>query len=159
MYFIHLRNKYSINIQYNNDNNWQAPYARVCRWCCLEYTTARCVLLISIIGATKTHNQSSVNVSYEPSMTHFYKAEADSAFAIISILIFDRYSPVFKMQFLIISHKYCNLFFYSLREILYFMFFILQTSFNELVLIFVLKLQLPSSKLPGYPQGVPNLLV
>ena len=58
-----------------------------------------------------------------------------------------------KCHFLIISHKYCNLFFHSSREIQYFMFFILQTSFNELVFIFVLKLQLPSSKLPEYPQS------
>ena len=117
-----------------------------------------CVLLISIIGATKTHNHSSVNVSYEPSMTHFYKAEADSAFAAIFILVFNRSSQVFNLQFLIISLKYCY-FFHSSREIPDFMFFILQTSFNELVFIFVLKLQLPSSKLPEYPQGVPNLLM
>ena len=57
-----------------------------------------------------------------------------------------------KCHFLIISHKYCY-FFHSSREILYFMFFILQTSGNELVFIFVSKLQFPSSKLPEYPQS------
>ena len=136
--------------------NGKPAYTWVRWW---YYSTARCVLLISIIGATKTHNQPSVNVSYEPSMTHFYKAEADSAFATIFILVFNRSSPVFKMQFLIISHKYCNLFFRSSREIQYFMFFILQTCCNEFVFIFVLKLQLPSSKCLEYPNGVPNLLM